>query len=222
MIKSSWKLTFDPSGTPAVLLAIGDLIASQIEWASRRGSEVITLVDSPVPFLRDGKNTSLQIGFDKLVIGSVRSDILKGVIRGAMEHSAFGKKQLKIEAEGIVEAYWLASAALIPEVVPRLQVAGRTGVFTRYQILLSGISEVATGIPPLVPTPYSPTDPGGFAGLGYDPEDPGTFDGASPSATAPGTFANAIPSPTNPGSPNPEQPGTIPWETLGDFWEEIG
>ena len=173
MILSPWKLTFDPGGTPIVLLDFGQRLAGDIAWASRRGSEVIPLLDSDAPFLRDGKNLSLQISYQVLAEKASVPDMLKGVMRGITGHQALGKKPLKIEAEGVVEAYWLAPAAMVPDLTGSLPANGTIGNFKSHAVIMAGLAEVATGIPPLADPVFTPEAPGEFPAAAFSPSDPG-------------------------------------------------
>ena len=141
MIKSSWRLTWDPAGTPVVILAFGELLARQLEWPSAREAQVTPLAESGAPFLRDGGNVAITISFDKLGAELTRENVLKGVIRAAIGHTAFAKAPLKIEAEGVTDVYWLASAALMPDLSPRIE-AARSAVGIRYSLILTGTAEV--------------------------------------------------------------------------------
>jgi len=162
MIPSSWKLTFDPGGTPIVLLDIGERLAAQVEWGSRRGSQVVPLVRGDAPFLFDGRNTVVQISFEKVAAeNGTRADTLKGVIRAMMAHTSLSKKPLRIEAEGVPECYWQAAAATVPDLTSKL-VAERSGKGVRYTILLTGITEIDTELDPTPPADLTPTDPGNF------------------------------------------------------------
>jgi hypothetical protein len=159
---SNWKLTFDPGGTPIVLLDIGERLAEEVQWSSKRGSETIPLVDGPAPFLRDGKNVVTTISFEKTAAENApRADTLKGVIRAMMAHSSLSKAPLRIEAEGVEDCYWQAAAATVPDLTSKL-VAIRSGQGVRYTIHLTGITEVDTEDDPIPPTTPTPTDPGNF------------------------------------------------------------
>lgn len=50
-ILSNWKLTYDPTGTPAVLLDYGAELAEEPEFSLRRGLDVIR-IPYGIPFLR--------------------------------------------------------------------------------------------------------------------------------------------------------------------------
>lgn len=119
-LTSNWKLTFDPAGTPLVLLAIGDEMAEEIRWPLKKGMDLVELVDSANPFMRPTGNNSfviqLSIFQDEADDATARRKIMESLIAVA----ALGKKPLKIEAAGVTDRYWQAAAACITEHEPSL------------------------------------------------------------------------------------------------------
>lgn len=163
MILSPWKLTYDPFGDAVVLLDFGERIAEDVVWASQRGTSVISLVRSPAPFLHDGRNVSLRASYRKLITAETPTNLLRNVMSGLISHQALAKKPLKIEAKGIVEMYWLAAAAMVPQANMSTARSGRMANVYEYEIIAAEITEHSTGLEPIPAPPYTPQDPGKFA-----------------------------------------------------------
>ncbi len=162
-VRSSWKLTWDPDGTPVVLLDFGDRLAAEILWPSERGSEVVALPDAVAPFLRDSGNRAITISFDRIEAGAgSHASVCKAIMVRLIQHGTLDKKPLKIEAVGVVETTWLATACLAPRMEPGIRVSGRSEWATRITLILAGITAVDTAEDPLDLPENTPADPGAF------------------------------------------------------------
>jgi len=160
-VRSSWKLTWDPEGTPVVLLDIGDRVASEILWPSERGAEVVPLPDADVPFLRDSGNQAIRISYDRIEQGTgSHASVCKAIMARLIQHGTLAKKPVKIEAAGVADVHWMAEAALAPRMEPGIRVSGRSEYATRYTLILAGIEAVDTEEDPLALPENNPADPG--------------------------------------------------------------
>lgn len=144
MILSNWKLTFDPAGTPLVLLAYGDAIEGELRFPLKRGLEVVPLADAPAPFLRATGNSVVTIEFD--VFPYLATDALAraAVMQSLITADALAKKPLKVEVSGVTDKYWLFSTSYLSDHNPgrRLQSA-RARLVKSYTLTCTGLSEVA-------------------------------------------------------------------------------
>lgn len=160
-VRSSWKLTWDPSGTPVVLVDIGDRMVAEIPWPSDRGGEVVELPDAAAPFLRDSGNRVITISYERIEPGSgSHASVCKAIMARLIQHGTLDKKPVKIEAAGVADVYWLAAAALAPRIEPGIRVSGRSEFATRYTLILTGITAVDTEEDPLDLPESTPADPG--------------------------------------------------------------
>jgi hypothetical protein len=119
-IASNWKITFDPSGTPRVLLDTGDEMAAEIRWPLKKGMEMIDLVDSANPFLRAKGNNSFSIRLEIYKDESDDATARRTIMESLIAVAALEKKPLKIEAAGVTDRYWLAGACVITEHEPSI------------------------------------------------------------------------------------------------------
>jgi hypothetical protein len=198
-VRSSWKLTYDPSGTPVVLLDIDDRLASEIRWGSTRGAETVPLLDAVAPFLRDSGNRAVSVSFDRMEPKTTHAALCKAVMARLISHGSLIKKPLKIEAKGVAECYWLASACLVPSVEPGILVKGSSEMATSYSLVFASIAEVATADAPLAIPAMSPADPGSLNTTAFSPLDPGDFEAVAFSPSDPGDFEAPAFAPANPG-----------------------
>lgn len=175
MPRSSWKLTYDPAGTPQVLLDIGERLVSEIRWGSTRGAEVVQLVDAAAPFLRDTRNREVTVSFERIEPETDHAAVCKAVMTRMIAHGSQVKKALKIEAAGVAECYWLAAACLVPDVETGIRVIGSHEMATGYKLIFASITEVDTTLDPLVTADPTPTDPGDFSLADATPMNPGGF-----------------------------------------------
>ena len=143
-VTSNWKLTLDPAGTPIVLVAIGDRLAGEIEFGGERGFQLVPLVRSAAPFLRNGRNVSASISFG--LYKSTTTDALarKELMQDMLTALALDKKPLKIEASGITDRYWLFAEALVTSHRPQRDYGPNAARrLTTYQIIATTLTVVA-------------------------------------------------------------------------------
>jgi hypothetical protein len=138
-ISSNWKLTYDPAGTPLVLLTYGDLIQGEPRFPLAKALEVIPLAETD-PLLRDGKSKVHTIQFE--VYASAASDKLarQAIMESLVTAGALTRKPLKLEISGITDRYWLYSAAFVEQHNP--------GMFVEPSVarLVKGWTIKATGL----------------------------------------------------------------------------
>ena len=127
-----------------VLLDIDDRLASEIRWGSTRGAETVPLLDAVAPFLRDSGNRAVSVSFDRMEPVTTHAALCKAVMTRLISHGSLVKKPLKIEAAGVAECYWLASACLVPSVEPGILVKGSSEMATSYSLVFASNAQVAT------------------------------------------------------------------------------
>lgn len=112
---SNWKLTFDPAGTPRVLLDFGEKLAEEISFQGAKGLEVVDLTDAASPFLRPSGNNvvtfSWELWRDAVSDAQARADALNGM----MAIIALGRRPLRIQLSGFTGGYWQFANACITE-----------------------------------------------------------------------------------------------------------
>ncbi len=117
-IYSNWKITFDPAGAATVLVDIGDKLASEVVFRASRGAELIDLVDSAAPFLRDQKNASATITIQHFKDSASDALARQSLMEGMISVLSPGKKPLKVEAKGVTDRYWLFTECIIRSFSP--------------------------------------------------------------------------------------------------------
>jgi hypothetical protein len=143
-VQSNWKLTLDPAGTPLVLVAVGDRLADEVAMDFQRLANLIPLVRSAAPLLKDGKNVSGTIGFSRYDDSDTDANARKAQIQSALAALTLGVKPLKLEASGITDRYWQFASALVTTFRPAKYVGSpKARRLTSYQILVTTLSEVA-------------------------------------------------------------------------------
>lgn len=146
MLTSNWKLTLDPSGTPLVLLAIGDLLAEEIRFPMAMGLEVVNLPGSATPFLRQTGNVLVTMEFERFATPSnpvqqydkyARRDTLDTLLT----FQALTKKPLRLEVSGLSDRYWQFSNAAVTYVDPaRHLVSQKPRISQKIRITAAGFS----------------------------------------------------------------------------------
>lgn len=139
---SEWKLTFDPAGTPLVLLDLTSELDGDVDWGMDRVFSLTPLVRGAAPILRDGKNVSASIRFtvfsDTTTDAASRSAMLAAMIVALTP----GTKPLQVEALGVTDRYWTFATALVTSIKPARGVIvppGRRA--TTYNITAVSLSE---------------------------------------------------------------------------------
>lgn len=120
MIASAWKLTYDPAGTPEVLLAYDQIISEELGLSLEKAVELVALVDGAAPFVRVGKNAVTSIS------GTIISETptTDAAARAAMLDALIAaqtatRKPLRVEIQGITAFYWQFASATIKRHAPR-------------------------------------------------------------------------------------------------------
>jgi hypothetical protein len=124
MTQSFWKLTLDPSGTPLVILNIGDLLDNELKFTLQKGMEVINLEDSSAPFLRSRRNAVYQIEFERRILAASVEDARSEVLGWPISLSDYGKKPLKCEFSGEND-YWTFANAFITSATTHYKIGNR-------------------------------------------------------------------------------------------------
>lgn len=143
MTSSNWKLTYDPAGTPLVLVAFDAMLESdELEPQLDKSVEVVQLVDSAAPFLRVGQNA--VVNFSIRVISEASTDALQ---RAAMLDSLIAaqtatKKPLRVEISGVTTAYWQFANATVKSHKPRRLLAHPVpAMVTQWDIVATGLTK---------------------------------------------------------------------------------
>jgi hypothetical protein len=145
MMKSSeWKLTYDPAGTPVVLLAVNDLLTGEIRFSAQREYGVTPLVRGAAPFLFEGLNVAINLSFTK-VVQSANSHAAgrEELMVSLVAFSSRIKKPLRIEASGVTNKYWQAAQCIVTAHEPELHPEGTGQWLAPFSLVLSGLSQVA-------------------------------------------------------------------------------
>jgi hypothetical protein len=144
VLYSNWKLTFDPSGTPQVLLNFGDVLTEEIRFPMAIGLEVVPLPGAAAPYLRPSGNAFCSMTFERLTLPSslydksARSDVLDTLITFA----PLGRKPLRIEVYGLTDRYWQFANSAFTLVEPRRVLESSKPRFSqKYQITASVLTK---------------------------------------------------------------------------------
>jgi hypothetical protein len=146
MIASNWKFTFDPAGTPRVLLDYGQKIMAEPAYTLDQTLEVVPLVDAAAPFLRLGKNA--VVSFQLEIVTDLSTDALAraAVMASIIAAQTAARKPLRIEAYGVTATYWQFANAVIKQHVPRRHMEAPVArTITTWSITATGLT--ATAVP---------------------------------------------------------------------------
>lgn len=142
-ILSNWKLTFDPAGTPRVLLDFGQKMVQELRWPVRRGLEVVDIAEAAAPFLRVTGNAVVALSFE--VFADEATDALsrRALLEGLIAVAALGKRPLRVEIAGISGTYWQFANAAISEHEPARHLTAPTArASLKYNIQATGLTRV--------------------------------------------------------------------------------
>ena len=123
MIASSWKITHDPDGTPAVILDFGDILVDEIAWSIQREYSVTPLVRGASPFLFDGENIAITATFDRHRTEATNILGRKAIMDFLTAFPALGKKPIRIEAQG-TDGHWQAASGVVHAGSPKISDLG--------------------------------------------------------------------------------------------------
>ena len=142
MTTSSWKLTYDPSGTPVVLVGYGDMLESdELDPALEKTVEVVPLVDAAAPFLRVGKNAVTSFSLRVLSYGATDLAARSAMLDALITAQTATRKPLKIEVEGVTTAYWQWAHATVRGHRPRRLLDDTApAVVTQWDIVATGLT----------------------------------------------------------------------------------
>ena len=113
MISSCYKLTYDPAGTPVVLLNYGDKIEAELEFPLEKSVEVVQLVDSAAPFVRVSKNAVVNVSLGRALDAASDKEARAAVLAALILAQTATKKPLKIEVLGYSDRYWTFANATL-------------------------------------------------------------------------------------------------------------
>lgn len=143
-IRSTWKLTFDPSGSPKVLLNYGDLMDDEISPGLTKPAELVELADAVAPFIRIKLNRSYRLGFTIYQDKASDAAMRKAVFDSLIEVDSLGRKPLRVESNAGMGGYFQFSNAFITEHEPRPSVeSGGARLVRSFTILATGLSWTA-------------------------------------------------------------------------------
>lgn len=142
-IASNWKITFDPAGTPLVLLAVGDEIDSELRCPIKRGLDTVALVDSPMPFLRPTGNSQFAIKLNIYTYTSLDTSARAAMFDSLIAIDTLGRKPLRIEISGITTYFYQFANAYVTDHDPGRDPDGvPAGVVKSYAIVATGLSKI--------------------------------------------------------------------------------
>lgn len=142
LVRSNWKITFDPAGTPETILAVGDDLAGDVTWRAVRSHELVDLLDATTPFLRDGRTLTLSASFTRIIQAADDAAARAAVLDALIATGSRGKKPVKIEASGITARHWEATAALVISSAPTPRLYGVGEWQQEIEIIMTGLSSV--------------------------------------------------------------------------------
>lgn len=129
---------------PVVLLAAGERLDDEIEWGGAKVAEVVPLVASANPFLRENGNASYQISFrvqrNRTTDAVSRASILDDLIEWGTMTAAV----LKVEAAGVPTEYWEFSKCSVTARNTRGRTVGLGLRTVAVNILAVGLSRVTS------------------------------------------------------------------------------
>ncbi len=140
---SSCKMTFDPAGTPLVLVDYGDEIPQVQKPALRKGLEVAPLIDALAPFLRVTDNNTHQFRIDVFKDETTDALAWQRIFEGLVAAQALGKKPLRVQVLGITDRYWQYAEAGITDHAPeRISDFGLARYLKSYSVTAVTLTQV--------------------------------------------------------------------------------
>jgi len=150
MIYSAWKLTYDPSGTPQVLVDYGQLIDDELDAALKKAVEVVSLVDAAAPFIRVGKNAVVNFSVRVLLETAATDTAARvAVLNSLVAAQTATRKPLRIEVSGHTTDYWQFANATVEGHTPRRHLDSPfPATLTQWDIVATGLTKTAVTPPP--------------------------------------------------------------------------
>jgi hypothetical protein len=112
-VASNWKLTYDPTGTPAVILDFDMLMADEPEMSLRRGVEVIG-IPYGAPFLRPTLNDVYEVGVSIVRTSSTDAFARRDMLNSFVDrYDQTTRVPMRLEARDLTDRYYQWSAAYI-------------------------------------------------------------------------------------------------------------
>lgn len=145
MTKSLWTLTFDPAGTPLVILAAGDALDEELRFSLRKGLEVVDLEASDAPFLRPRRNSVREISFQRRIIAANDIAARAAVLDWQITLENYGKKALRCQFTG-EDDYWTFAQAAITEATTWRKVADKNPAYI-LSVAITATSLTKTVVP---------------------------------------------------------------------------
>lgn len=131
MITSNWRMTYDPAGTPLVILDFQDKIDEEPRFGFQTGVDVVPLLASDLPLLRATGNGVFDISFRRLLSQSSDTLAREEVLEWLVNNAARGKAPLQIEIlDGTYATYQFSAAVIVQHETQRII----TSPFCRYAI----------------------------------------------------------------------------------------
>lgn len=142
-ITSNWKLTWDPAGTPVVLVDYGQELDREIFPSLAKGLEVVPLIDATYPLLRMSKNAVISLSWRGYVDAADDAAARQAMMVALLTWATAGRKALKVEAYGITDRSWLFASAAVTQYTPgRVVDFPLARVETSWAVTATGMSQV--------------------------------------------------------------------------------
>lgn len=142
-LASNWKLTFDPLGTPLVILNYADEIDAELHLPVTRGLEVVPLIGSAVPFLRPSGNSVYAIQLKIFTAAGSDAAARAAMLDSLIAIDALGRKPLKLEISGVSTYYYQFANAFITVHDPGREVDGMPNWLSKaYTLTAAGLSKI--------------------------------------------------------------------------------
>ncbi len=143
-LSSNWKLTFDPSGTPLVILAYGQMIDAELAWTLQATCEEVEPVDSEDLFLRDGRIRRYALAVKTYTTESLDLTARVNAMQSLIAVSALTRKPLRLEIQGHTPGkYWQWSSSFIKAHAPlRVLESNKARWSRQWDIVATGLSYV--------------------------------------------------------------------------------
>lgn len=111
-LTSNWKLTYDPDGTPKVILAFDQEFLREPRYQLRRGLEVIPIPDA-VPFLRP--TLADVYDYSVLMVFSASTDAVarKNMMEELLDSAGRTRKPVRLDIAGQTDRYYQWASVFI-------------------------------------------------------------------------------------------------------------
>lgn len=122
-VLSIWKVTYDPAGTPLVLVDFGDELTDNPSWAKTNTVQSVSRLRSGQMSYYGRGNAQRAIAFDVRKIHATNADMALFCLTHAESFDCFARKSIKVEIQGSAHGVTYSNCVFgaVPSILPDTQ-----------------------------------------------------------------------------------------------------